>query len=211
MTITYDRRLGRYRDERGRLISEARVRLAVDTVADAASDRMADLTERMARGDLTLRRWQAEMMRTIKVSHVAAGVAASGGRAQMTPASYGFLGAEIRTQYGYLRNFADGIASEAVPLDRRAVARAGMYGQHARVTYEAVRARDAAGQGVTEERNVLHALESCRECIGLSRQGWVALGSLPPIGSRQCLSRCRCTITRRRLARSSPAPIRAVA
>lgn len=197
MAILFDRALGRYRDS-GRLISDARVRLAVDALADAASDRLADLTDRLMHGNLTLADWQLQAMATIRTAHVAAGVAAQGGKAQMEPAHYGFLGSEIRAQYAYLRDLANGIAGGTVPLDGRLVARAGMYGQHARISYEAVRARDARSRGYTEERNVLHSQESCRECSGLSSQGYGALGTLPPIGSRSCLSRCRCTIARRR-------------
>lgn len=48
------------------------------------------------------------------------------------------------------------------------------------------------------EETVLHASENCAQCVGLSGLGWVDVGSLPPIGSRRCLSRCRCTISRRK-------------
>lgn len=210
MSFTFDARLGRYRDaDSGRLVSEAAVRLAIDAVADAASDHLADLTERMLRGDLKLADWQRSVMATIKTAHVAAGVAAQGGKAQMEPTHYGFLGSEIRRQYAYLRDLANGIAAGDIPLDGRLVARAGMYGQHVRVTYEAVRAKDARSRDYIEERNVLHSQESCRECSGLSSQGYVPLGTLPPIGSRSCLSRCRCQIQRRRA--SQPRAVEAVA
>lgn len=199
MPYRWDENLGRYRDaDTGRLVSEALVRLAVDAVADAASDRLADLTERLVRGELRLAEWQVESMRVIKTSHVAAGVAAHGGKTQMTPAAYGFLGSEIREQYRYLRDFARDLEAGTVPLDGRLVARAGMYGQHARVTYEAVRTKDARQYGYVQERNILHASESCSECRDLSARGWVDVGSLPPVGSRRCLSRCRCTVTRRK-------------
>lgn len=194
----WDDRLGRYRGSDGKIVAESRIRLAVDAIADAASDRMADLSERLRAGDISLADWQREMMRTIKTAHVASGVAAQGGRAQMDQAAYGYLGRAIRDQYAYLRNMADGIASGTVPLDGRLIARAGMYGQHARVVYENVRARDARARGYSQERNVLHAQESCSQCVGLARIGWVEIGTLPPIGSRRCLARCRCTIARRR-------------
>ena len=211
MPFTYDTRLGRYRDEAGRLVSEARIRLAVDQVADAASDIMADVTERLRRGELRLAEWQVEMMRTVKQAHVAAGVAAQGGRLQMTPSAFGFLGSEIKEQYRYLRDFANAIEAGTVSLDNRlVVARAAMYGQHTRVTYEAIRARDAQNRGYVMERNVLHAQESCAQCVSLARLSWVDVGSLPPIGSRTCLSRCRCTISRRKTIPDT-GPLRVVA
>jgi hypothetical protein len=199
MPFTFDTARGRYRDAgTGRLVSEGRVRLAVDAVADHASDRMADLTAQLVRGEVTLERWQAGMMALTKQSHVAAGVVAAGGRAQMTPAAYGFLGSELRAQYGYLTSFAAAIAAERVSIDGRLVARAGMYGQHARATYEAVRRRDQRERGYRFEKNILHSRESCGQCVALSSRGWVEIGSLPPIGSRTCLARCRCTISYRK-------------
>jgi hypothetical protein len=198
MAHTYDTSTGRYRDTAtGRLVSERAIRDQVDALADAASERLATLTDHLLRGDLTLAEWQSQGMAVIKVSHVAVGVVAQGGKAQMTAVHYGSLGHEIRDQYAYLRDFANGIADGSVPLDGRLISRAGMYGQAARVTYEKVVARDALGRGLTEERSILHASESCASCRAQAALGWVAVGTLIPIGSRTCLSRCRCTMSRR--------------
>jgi hypothetical protein len=209
MPFRWDDSLGRYRDtDTGRLVSEAKVRLAVDAVADAASDRLADLTEKLIRRDISLAAWQAQSMAVIKTSHVASGVAAQGGTAQMTPSAYGFLGSEVKAQYQYLRAFASDIGSGLLPLDGRLVARAGMYGQHARALYETVRARDAASYGYDEERSILHSGDPCGQCPAQAALGWVPLGTLIPIGQRTCLSRCRCTISRRRAAEAI-VPLRA--
>lgn len=199
MAYTFDAGRGRYRDtSSGRFVAEGRVRLGVDAVADLASERLADLTERLIAGNLSLSSWQAQSMAIVKASHLAAGVVAGGGIAQMTPSAYGFLGSEIRAQYGYLAQFAARLSAGALPLDARLVARAGMYGQHARVTYEAVRRRDQRARGYRFEKNILHAQESCQQCRGCSALGWVEIGRLPPIGSRSCLARCRCTISYRK-------------
>jgi hypothetical protein len=193
--FTYSPRRGQYRDvETGKWVSDAIVRAEIDRLADAAAGRLARLTERLRQGDLTLAAWQAEAMRIVKMSHVAAGVIAQGGKAQMTPSAYGFLGSEIRAQYAYLRDLANAIAEGAVPLDGRLVARAGMYGQHARVTFTAAYARGQAVRGYVSERNVLGSAEHCAECQSLSDRGWVAIGTLPPPGSRTCLSHCHCRL-----------------
>lgn len=190
---------GRYRDtDSGRLVSERAIRAQIDAIADTASDRLADLTAHLLRGAIPLAEWQREAMAVIKVSHVAAGVVAQGGKLQMTQAHYGFLGRAIRDQYAYLRDLANGIADGSVQLDGRLISRAGMYGQHARVMYEDVRRRDALSRGLDEERSVLHASESCASCRAQAAIGWVPTGTLVPIGSRTCLARCRCTVERRR-------------
>lgn len=194
----FDASTGRYRDlDSGKFASEARIRSAIDKVADAAASRIADATARMRAGDLKLADWQREVMHVIKVSHVATGVVAHGGRAQMDQAAWGFIGRRIRTEYAYLRDFANAIEAGSLPIDGRLDARARLYGQAARVMFESMRARDDKARGFDQERNILHAAESCGECKSLSALGWVDLGTLVPIGSRTCRANCRCTITRR--------------
>jgi hypothetical protein len=206
--IRWNEAAGRFTDASGRFISDARVRAVVDSVADAASDRMAVASQALLDGRSSLAAWQMAMMQDIKQAHVAAGVLAHGGEQQMTPSAYGFLGSEVKAQYQYLRAFAADIGSGLLPLDGRLVARAGMYGQHARATFEAVRAKDAAAYGYDEERSILHSGDPCGQCPAQAALGWVPLGTLIPIGQRTCLSRCRCTISRRRAA-EAVVPLRA--
>jgi hypothetical protein len=204
VAYTYDRASGRYRDSSGRYLSERAVRDAVDNLADLSSARIADLTTRLQSGGLQLADWQQQMMAEMKAAHVAAGVAAHGGRQQMAPADWGAVGRRLRDQYGYLREFAAQIADGRQPLDGRLVARARLYGQASRSTFEAIRARDDKARGMTVEQNVLHGSDHCLQCPGLSARGWVPIGSLPMIGERQCGQNDRCTITRR-LAAPEPA------
>lgn len=196
--FNHDPRTGTYRNlTTGRLISNAEVRAVVDVLADNSAVYAHALTQALQGDQITLADWQTRMMANIKASHVASGVAAHGGRGAMTPADWGYIGHEIRDQYAYLRNFANGIAAGTVPLDGQLPVRAAMYGSHSRVMFELVRARDDASRGYNEERNVLHADESCPECSELKARGWVPLGTLPPIGMRRCLSNCKCMIARR--------------
>ena len=195
----------RYRDERAnRLIPRSDVRQGVDRLADLVSDELGHLTERMLDGDLTLAEWQAGAMGLIKAGHVAAAVVAKGGQAQMTPSDWGRVGRVIRDEYAYLRRFASAVERAPPPSDAQIAARARLYGQGVRSTYEAVRAREDKLNGYDQERNVLdRAAESCEMCVELSALGWVRLGTLPPIGSRTCLMNCRCTIERRMAAEAA--------
>lgn len=197
VSIRYDVSAGRYRGANGRFLADSTVRDLVDAVADVASDRMAALSQQLLDGSLSLADWQTAMMSEIKLAHLSTGVMASGGFEQMSPARYGFLGRTIRDEYAFLRDFAQQIQSGAQTLDGRLVARARQYGQASRVTFETVRARDDRNRGLTEERNVLHPARHCDECRALSAMGWVPIGTLPPIGSRECMASDRCTISRR--------------
>jgi hypothetical protein len=170
MAYTFDPRIGRYRDDGGRFVTERTIRDAVDNLADLSSERMAALAQRLQAGSLTLADFQTQMMTETKSAHLAAGIAAHGGREQMAPADYGVIGRRIRDEYAFARQFAEDIASGKQPLDGRLVNRARMYGQAARSTFEAVRRRDERNRGNDEERNVLHGGDLCLP-LALARVG----------------------------------------
>jgi hypothetical protein len=194
--LRWNETAGRFTDSAGRFVSESRVRAVIDSIADQASARMAAASERMLAGELSLASWQAEMQQTIKVSQLAASVLAHGGAEQMTFSHYGSAGRAIRDQYGYLRNFADDVANGRQPLNGGLTARAGQYGQVARIAFEREYGRDQQQRGYQFERNVLGAArDHCSLCPELSARGWVPIGSLPPVGSRPCRAQDRCRIT----------------
>ncbi len=173
---------------------ERMVRDGVDRLADLASRRMGEAAARYRAGELTAGQFQAEMMVTIKESQVAAALAAHGGRAQMDPAKWGYVGYRVREQFSYARRMIDDVLAGRQRLNGRLDARSRLYGQAARAAYENARRREGAASGFLFERNVLHASESCRGCLNASAAGTVSIGTLPPIGSRQCRSSCRCTL-----------------
>jgi hypothetical protein len=47
-------------------------------------------------------------------------------------------------------------------------------------------------RGAEEERSILGATDSCEECIEEAEKDWSPIGSLIPVGSRTCLSSCKC-------------------
>lgn len=186
---------GLYRDAAGRAVSDARVRAAVDAIADGAASRMAASAQALLDGTLSLAAFQADLMRTIKTAHVAAAVIGGGGAASMTPTDWLFSARAIKEQYAYARAFAEAVADGSQPLDGTLRSRAAQYGHAARTHYKNEQARMMEGRGM-RCRNVLHASESCAGCRAESAKGWVPVGALVPIGSRSpCQSRCRCSIT----------------
>lgn len=189
--FSYDARTQRYRnDTSGRFVAWREVRAQVDRVIDSGANRMQALTERLVRGELTVADWMRAMGGEIKTQHLLAAVTARGGWEQMSPSDFGRLGAKLRNEYGYLRRFAEQIARGEIPLDGRVVARSRLYAHAARVEYEQIR-REA---GIyTHERRVLHASESCEDCVEYAARGWRPIGTLPPIGDSRCGVNCRCT------------------
>jgi hypothetical protein len=195
-----------YRDSRGRTVSDADVRAAVERITDAMADDMARLTRQFRAGEMTQAAWRDAMANDAKLVHLAASMAANGGRSAMTAADWGFAGRIVRDQYAFLRGFVDQVAADTAGTDQQIERRAQMYATSARLTYEATRDRAAEAAGFDQEMNVLGGTEHhCTECPALSDQGWVAAGALPPIGARTCGLGCRCTIAHRRSARQEAA------
>jgi hypothetical protein len=172
----------------------------VDAFIDTARTRTQALAHRLLAGDLVLGDWETAMQAELKAAHVAVGIIAHGGLAEMAPSDYGFLGARLRAQYALLRGFANDIASGRQPLTGMLRVRADLYSEASRQTFYDVLTHDAAQAGVAEARRVLHSADHCTGCVAEAARGYVPLGELAPIGSQQCRSRCRCSIQLRRAA-----------
>jgi hypothetical protein len=194
----FDVALGRYRHlGTGRLVATSEVRAALDGALIAASERARSLADGLRAGRLNLAQFERAMRRLVKETQLYGAAAAKGGFAQMGPADYGRVGARVRGQYEWLDGFVQGIASGDVPMDGRLLARAAMYAQAARGAFYAQAQADARARGRTEERSVLHPADHCAECVDMAALGWVPIGTVVPVGERECLSHCRCTITYR--------------
>lgn len=185
---------GRYRDNAtGRFVSQMRVRSDIDGYIDNSKTRIDALANQLRNRQISLAEWQTSMRQEIKAMHLNTSMVAHGGRAQMTQADWGRAGQQLRQQYQYLDRFAADIASGKVSLDGRLNVRAGMYAESARGTYEQETRRVSAQSGLTEERRILHAKESCGDCVEYAGRGWQPIGTLPRIGDSQCRVNCRCT------------------
>jgi hypothetical protein len=196
-SITYQETTGRYRGPGGQFVSGAVVRAELDAFLDRTEKDILAVTEALRAGRISLSDWQLAMEKAVKGVHVASAALAKGGWAQVTQADLGRAGQKIRAQYGYLRNFAADIASGKQRLDGTLARRAALYVQAGRNTYHAVEQREMRARGMVEERNLLSPGDSCPGCLAADALGWVELGTLPEIGTRDCTMNCRCRIAYR--------------
>jgi len=192
--FTWDAARGRYWDALGQLVPESAIRASLDALIAHGQARSAVLAQRLAEGHLSLLDFRAAMQDELKAGHAASAMLAAGGRAQMTPALRGALGARLRGEYDYLANLSlDWAQGRMTPAQLGA--RVAMYPEAVYGTYEAGRLRAAVARGETEGRSVLGgSRESCDQCRSEAGAGWRPLAEIAPIGSRSCRSRCRCTI-----------------
>lgn len=185
---------GRYVTPSGQFAKRSDVRAYLDTALQRAERRvMLNASDLQARR-ITLAEWQTETRDAVRLIHLYSAAAARGGWAQMSPAEFGHVGAELRFQYEKLQAFALEIEA-GLPLDGRFLTRAGMYAQAGRKTYTRADQRVHAERGYDQELNVLDkAAETCEDCRAETAREWVKLGTLVRIGERRCRVRCRCRL-----------------
>lgn len=185
----------RYIASNGRFVPDSMVRAELDKALQASQKRMRTYSNKLRDGKMTVAEWQTGMMQEIKSTHLNSAALSKGGWGQMTQADYGRVGQQIRTQYDYLRNFANQIASGEQRLDGVFLRRADMYFEAGRGTYHEFERREMAIRGFDEEANILEpTARHCNGCLEQTARGWVPVGSLIRIGARACLTRCRCRI-----------------
>ncbi|MCW5941996.1 MAG: hypothetical protein KIS66_07175 [Fimbriimonadaceae bacterium] len=102
------------------------------------------------------------------------------------------LSAIPKEQYRYLRSFSADVALGIVPRTSAIRARARLYAESARRTHFETERRLMAGRGYVEERSVLGIADHCDGCLEEAGKGWRPIGTLSPIGGRDCKARCRC-------------------
>jgi hypothetical protein len=164
----------------------------IDLLVLATQEHLAVIGQRRAGGAIDTLAFRIQVQQVLKDSHLTAAALARGGFDNLDRSTLGFVGSRLREQYSFL----SGLALDTRPgdFDGRAMARLAQYGNGAvRGTASAVRRRDAGTEA--QEQNVLGGgAASCDECIALSDQGPVPIGTLPEIGSRTCCGNCNCSI-----------------
>src|SRR5690606_13988745 len=143
---------------------------------------------------ISVERWRLTMRQEIKNVHLYSAASARGGWAQLTQAELGRVGQIIGREYQYLDRFAATIRGRAYKRDGRMLARAQLYAQAGRRTYHGTDERGELENGMTEERRIAEGTGPCVDCLEQEAEGWVPIGTLVPVGARECLSNCRCTI-----------------
>ena len=189
----WDERSRRFRASSGRFLPASTIRNVIDGALRTATARVAALTDQLRDRSISLVQWEQEMRRQLKSIHVYSALAAKGGRAQLTPAERGRIGATLKQQYQFLARFAADIESGKQAMQGGMRARARLYANAGRATYEHTRRRDLALAGFTEIRSVLNPADHCAECVAEEAKGWQDPSTFTPIGARQCSHNCKCT------------------
>ncbi len=159
---------------------------------DGSSNTTERISNQLVNGEISLADWQFGMAKNLKLQHIGAALAAGG--PEPTQADYGLMGAKIKEQYKYLNNFAKDIASGEQLLNGSLLSRANLYDQAARGTYHDFETLAMEEIGNTQARRVLGISDHCGGCQEEAIRGWVPITQVAPIGSKECRSRCHCSI-----------------
>ena len=185
----------------GRPVPSGRVSGAFRARRDSLAADMERHARAFAQGKLTAARFEEAMRRSIKTGYVQGAVLGVGGRDRATKGDWGFVGQQLRSEYGWLRKLVDeaGGLSEA-----RLVQRARYYaGSNMANAYVSANLRAAKRDGHNEKRRVGPADgHSCKTCLEEIGREWVDIDEpgflLGHRGGTECGSNDRCDIETRR-------------
>lgn len=192
---SYDRKTGRFRDEKGRFLSEKSVQSLVDGRIDKLDRQLRQFTRMLADGAITLDQWQGSVREAIKAAHLQAAIIGHGGRSGMGAAEYGRIGQRLRQEYAYLQGFAlDLLEQRSSPA--MALARISLYAESVRGSFWEGASIRKEQQGYGLMQRVLDpTAQHCSDCVAYSSRGIVPIGSVPLPGQRcACRARCRCSV-----------------
>lgn len=192
---SYDQLTGRYRDARGRFLSEKSVQALVDGRIDKLDSQLRRFTRMLADGAITLEQWQGSIREAIKAAHLQAAMVGHGGKAGMTSADYGRIGQRLRQEYAYLQGFAMDLLEQRISAPM-ALARIGLYAQSVRGSFWEGASIRQEKQGYGLMRRILDpSAQHCEDCLDFAARGIVPIGSVPLPGQRcACRARCRCSV-----------------
>lgn len=188
----YDRKVGQYRNKvSGRFIAvEAVQRLRRAHIAKLENT-VDDYTAQLLNNKLSLNDWETSVAATLKTATVQAYILGKGGEKRMSQPDYGRLGAHLKSEYRYLRGFSQAIADGSLS-PAQINARTQLYLNNLWTVYENAQVFAHEDDGFRFYALILGAAEHCPGCIEDSRKGAVKIGSLAPIGTRDCKVNCKC-------------------
>ena len=192
---SYDRKVGRYRNEKGQFLSKKAVGAIVDGRISKLEQQLKSFTEKLVNSSITLEQWQGSVREAIKIAHIQVATIGYGGKAEMGRSEYGRIGQRLRSEYTYLQGFARDLIDGRISAPM-AMARIGLYAQSARGSYWQGTEMKEQQRGFSMMRRVLDdQAVHCQDCIGYAARGMVPIGSLPMPGVRcECGARCKCSV-----------------
>lgn len=182
----------------GKKVSRQAVRKEINALTGHVSKESARIAGRLREGTIRLPEFELQMRELLKSAHIVASSVGKGGRALMTQADWGRVGAKIKWQYGYLQKFArkierGGISEAALSARAKSYA-SSIFVSFSNTFQEAQTDFVEGGKNPLLARLVTNSKEGCVECEADAAEGWVSIDDVSPIGSRLCGDFCLCDL-----------------
>ena len=177
----------------GQFASKAQVEALTERYIGRSKDKISDLADLLLSKAINVSTFERAVANQLKEAHINSYALGKGGVKQLTQRDYGIMGAELKKEYQYLRNFSQEILQGKLSPDQIR-SRLSMYADALHGSRELGALEGHRAAGYIWEKRSLHSSESCADCIRYQGQGWMPLGTLPNPGDRcRCRSRCRCS------------------
>ena len=200
----WDKSNRRYVDEKGRPIPDHVVREWIDSAVDDTKDDLGEIADQLLGGEIDGPEWKQRITSRLRAMHLGVGLIAAGGLNNITDKALGRINAKLLEQERYLVKFSIDIETGIQQKDGTLRTRAELYADAGVGSYEFVKRGEKQDAGYDEERSILDdGANHCDDCPAEAAAGWVPLGTLTPIGGRECMARCRCSIEYRKRPSSS--------
>ena len=192
---SYDRKVGRYRNEKGQFLSKKAVGAIVDGRISKLEQQLKSFTDKLINGSIALDQWQGSVREAIKIAHIQVATIGYGGKTEMGSSEYGRIGQRLRSEYTYLQGFVRDLIDGRISAPM-AMARIGLYAQSVRGSYWQGTEMKEQQRGFSMMRRVLDdQAVHCQDCLRYAARGMVSIGSLPMPGVRcECGARCKCSV-----------------
>ena len=188
----YDPRVNRYRyKDSGRLApKQAIINLTRKRIRNTEKD-LETITRMLFRDNMSLEDWQRSSAKNLKTLHLENRLIGAGGLNNITDEDYLQTGRTLKSEYRYLRRFAQDIKSGRI-TEKQAQNRIKAYAKKAQTSYW--KAKNSKNQKPFMRRR-LSSAEHCPECVQYARLGWQPSGTLPMPGeASSCLYNCQCSV-----------------
>lgn len=193
---SWDTKTQRYRQRNadgslGSFVSRKQINQLSERHLETYKPELRAIAQDLIDGKNGLAAWELKTAEKLKQGHIQSWALGRGGVDRLTSRDYGLIGARVKEQYIYLRRFAQSIRSGEL-TEAQILARVELYAEALYPTQQAAQTEGHKQNGFDWERNILSPGENCVGCQAESSKGWQPIGSGVPIGSRNCLVRCRC-------------------
>jgi hypothetical protein len=202
----WDEKTARYRSgETGRFINANQLKSLQERNIELIGNNIQSLGDLLIQDQISLKSWQESTMQALKTLRLHQLVLAKGGLAQTFAVDYLAVGRDLKSDYTYLRQFAEDIQrgytigkdGQQRPMTiARFQQRLNLYAKKGRTSFEqGVQARQLDQGDQYMYRTLGFTDRHCADCVRYQAAGVVSIGALPLPGENcQCGGNCRCSV-----------------